>query len=190
MADGAGAARILLVDNDADVSAILTQCIEMRGHVCELAADGQEGLERVQRALESDAADVASAAAAIDVVLLDLRMPRLGGRELLAQLRPWLEERSACARAPRFIVVSGFISQEDRDFLEGEELVAQIFKKPFDFVELLAAVDAELAKARSAERAAATTDARRELHPGLRPDGARPQGESAEREVEGFSWEG
>lgn len=137
-------AKLLLVDNDPDVRAILQQCIEMRGHACSFACDGQDGLEQIQQALLC-AESQDESARRIDAVLLDLRMPRLDGRALLEELRPWCEERGLLARAPRFVVVSGFIGAEDREFLETEGLVARIFKKPFDFVELLDAVEEALA---------------------------------------------
>jgi DNA-binding NtrC family response regulator len=67
-------ARVLVIDDDPEVQAILTDLLTGRGHEVLTADDGEAGLARAQ----SDAPAI---------VLLDLRMPRLGGMDVLARLR-------------------------------------------------------------------------------------------------------
>lgn len=144
-------ARILIVDNDADVASVLTDLLVARGLTVVHAADGAEGLARMQASLEPEGEP-------IDLVLLDLRMPVLGGRELLDRLHAGLDARAEDApgapapHVPGILVLSGFIDHADRAALDEDPFVAQVFKKPFDFLELLGAIDAQLA-----QRAAAAT---------------------------------
>ncbi|MGC3996808.1 MAG: response regulator [Anaeromyxobacter sp.] len=67
--------RILIIEDDQDVREALAEAIRDAGVQVELATDGLDGLERLH------------AGAAPGAILLDLRMPRLGGEEFLRQLR-------------------------------------------------------------------------------------------------------
>jgi diguanylate cyclase (GGDEF)-like protein len=73
--DGVGTAgRVLVVDDARVVRAVVTRCLRSAGYHTEEAADGAEALRRL--ATES-----------YDVVITDLRMPLLGGLELLASVK-------------------------------------------------------------------------------------------------------
>jgi DNA-binding NarL/FixJ family response regulator len=76
MADVSGAVRVLVVDDDALVRAGL-----------EMMLDGAHGIEVVGQAADGDEVPDAIAAHAPDVVLMDLRMPRLDGITALGRLR-------------------------------------------------------------------------------------------------------
>ena len=62
--------RALVVDDDAEMRRLLTLFLEKEGYAVETADDGREALERARSARP-------------DLVLLDLRMPVLGGIEFL-----------------------------------------------------------------------------------------------------------
>ncbi len=66
--------RVLVIDDDAALRESLAETIEDLGHQPETAAHGEAGLVRI-------------AGGGIDAVLLDLRMPGLGGLEVLARIR-------------------------------------------------------------------------------------------------------
>ena len=71
-----GAARtILVIDDEEYLLEIIGESLGLRGHTCVLARSGEEGLE------------LAASRPAIDLVLLDLNMPGLGGVETLKALR-------------------------------------------------------------------------------------------------------
>jgi DNA-binding response OmpR family regulator len=72
--DGMSAARILVVDDDADIRNLVVQLLERAGHKVEQAPDGRSGL----RALH---------AAPPDLVLLDVSMPDLDGWQTLERIR-------------------------------------------------------------------------------------------------------
>ncbi|HVI56002.1 MAG TPA: sigma-54 dependent transcriptional regulator [Luteibacter sp.] len=66
--------RILVVDNEAKMRRILELSLKSMGHEVEQAGDGQEALAKIE-------------SGSFDLVLTDLRMPRLDGIGLLAALR-------------------------------------------------------------------------------------------------------
>ncbi len=66
--------RVLVIDDDAALREGLAETIEDLGHEPVRAADGEAGLAVI-------------AGGGVDAVLLDLRMPGLGGLEVLARLR-------------------------------------------------------------------------------------------------------
>jgi CheY-like chemotaxis protein len=67
-------ARILVVDDDPSVRALVRDVLEVEGHVVELAVDGYAALR-------------AFAAQRPDGVVLDVVMPGMDGHEVLARLR-------------------------------------------------------------------------------------------------------
>ena len=67
-------ARVLVVEDDPDLAALEADVLEERGHAVEIANNGKEALEAVQRA-------------APDIILLDMKMPVMGGREFAEEYR-------------------------------------------------------------------------------------------------------
>ncbi|NTU59546.1 MAG: sigma-54-dependent Fis family transcriptional regulator [Deltaproteobacteria bacterium] len=66
--------RILVVDDDAAVRRSLEMHLTRQGYAVETAVDGPSGVEK-------------GASAAVDVVLLDLRLPKMDGFEVLQELK-------------------------------------------------------------------------------------------------------
>jgi DNA-binding NtrC family response regulator len=66
--------RILVVDDDAAVRRTLEMHLVRRGYAVETAADGPSGVEK-------------GASEAVDLVLLDLRLPKMDGFEVLQELK-------------------------------------------------------------------------------------------------------
>jgi two-component system response regulator FlrC len=62
--------RILVVDDEEGIRSFLAESLELDGHQIEEAASGEEALERLR-------------AKSFDLVLTDLRMPGMGGMQLL-----------------------------------------------------------------------------------------------------------
>lgn len=111
-------ARLLVVDDDASVRAMLREYLEAHGFVIEEAAGGAQMRERLGAALP-------------DVVLLDLRLP---GEDGLALAR-WLREHHDVG------IVMVTASGDVVDRVVGLELGADDYiAKPFDPRELLARV--------------------------------------------------
>lgn len=70
--------RILLVDDSDSVRDLMARFLRDVGHV-DQACDGVEAVEKFKAALEADQG--------YDLVLLDILMPRMDGREALSAIR-------------------------------------------------------------------------------------------------------
>ena len=112
---------ILVIDDEDVVRDTACTVLESSGFrvICE--SDGPAGIERLRRE-----------GAAIDLVLLDLRMPRMGGDEAIGHLR---EVRPDV----RVVVTSGFDEQEVRGRF-AEWKISGVLKKPYTAEQLVAAV--------------------------------------------------
>jgi CheY-like chemotaxis protein len=71
-------ADVLVVDDDADIRAMLTLALELDGHVVRVAENGEAGIGALldERAAGKD-----------PVVLLDVQMPDIDGWEVLSRIR-------------------------------------------------------------------------------------------------------
>jgi signal transduction histidine kinase/CheY-like chemotaxis protein len=109
--------RVLLVDDEEVIRRPLARFLERRGAKVVEAADGEEALATIERVEP-------------DVILADLRMPRLGGAELHDHLR-----RSRPALAERVLFLSGDLSQLDDAGAHGVT-PARVLAKPVELREL------------------------------------------------------
>ena len=118
--------NILVIDDDTQIRSMLRRVLEREGYVVEEACDGLEGL-RIYR--ENPA----------DLVITDIIMPNKEGIELIKDL---LHEFPDI----KIIATSGGGNMPPQLYLGlAEGLgVDQVFAKPFDIKELLAAVKALL----------------------------------------------
>ena len=66
--------RILLIEDDAELVLVLERMLAGFGYAVDVASDGEQGLARY-------------AAGAVDLVLLDVGLPRIGGQEVLEHIR-------------------------------------------------------------------------------------------------------
>ncbi len=111
--------RVLVVDDDGGVRYTLREILESAGFDVDVAADGVEALERLQQT-------------PAQLVITDLRMPRMDGMDLLRKL-------VAQNPAPRVGVITAHGSE--RQAVEAVKAGAHdYFRKPFDNDELLAVV--------------------------------------------------
>jgi two-component system alkaline phosphatase synthesis response regulator PhoP len=127
-AEGAAAARrVLIVEDDPAMALALQDGFRFEGYAVLMAADGAEGLRLAQRS-------------EVDLVVLDLMLPRLDGLEVCRQLR--------AARSEVPILMLTARSQES-DKVQGLRLGADDYvTKPFSFGELMARVEALLRRSR------------------------------------------
>ena len=113
--------RILLIEDDTTAAAYVSRGLAENGHVCDLLADGIDGLFQATR--ES-----------YDVLVVDRMLPGLDGLSLVRALR------AAGRRTPvLFLTALGGID----DRVEGLEAGGDDYlTKPFAFAELLARINA------------------------------------------------
>jgi two-component system NtrC family sensor kinase len=109
--------RILVVDDEPHILHYMRATLESWGHRVEVATDGTEAVDR-------------ALAEPFDVIICDLRMPRLGGREMYQRL-----ERQHPDIADKVIFATGDTVRGDTlQFLEG--LGRPFLHKPFTLAEL------------------------------------------------------
>jgi CheY-like chemotaxis protein len=89
------ALRVLVVEDDADLSEMTVELLTLYGHTVESAADGPGALATATRG-------------DFDVVLLDLSLPGFSGLEVARLLRA-----SPAGARPYIIAMSGYSREED-----------------------------------------------------------------------------
>ncbi len=119
--------KVLLVDDESAITANLAPFLERAGFAVAVAADGEEALRQV-------------AGFAPDLVILDVLMPKLDGREVLRRLR----------RAGNWVPVIlltqvGESTERAMALMEGAD---DYLNKPFDPHELVARIRAVMRRAR------------------------------------------
>jgi len=124
--------RILVVDddpNDAELTLRALDRVSLRNAV-DIARDGQEALEYLERRGPFASRPVGDPA----VVLMDVRMPRLGGIEALERIKA----NPSLRRIPVVMLTS---SREESDVLRSYELGSNAYVvKPVAFEEYLEAI--------------------------------------------------
>ena len=121
--------RILVVDDEEYLREILGDSLKEEGYSIDTAEDGVEGLKKIS-------------AKTYDLVLLDIRMPRKDGLEVLHALK------KSDPTLP-VIIITGLASiDEIKDAIKSGAF--SVLKKPFDIEELLGLVEKALAKRRKA----------------------------------------
>ena len=118
-------ARVLLVDDEREFAATLTERLSLRGYEASTAFTAEEAIAAV-------------AASAPDVILLDLNLPGVRGVELLMTLRQLLPHGE-------IILLSGHLDLAEK--IEGVRIDAfGLLLKPVEMSELTAKIDAAQAK--------------------------------------------
>lgn len=115
--------KILIVDDAENVRYSLRISLEDEGYTVEEAVDGEQALAKLQ-------------AAAFDLVIADVWMPRLNGIDLLQRMR------AISPDTPVFVITGGAarIPIESTAAMARTWGAEQVFYKPFDNQELIAAI--------------------------------------------------
>jgi len=127
--------KLLLVDDETAITDNLAPFLRRSGFEVEVAADGEEALDRV-------------ASFQPDVVILDVMMPKIDGREVLRRLRGegnWTP-----------IILLTQVGEATERAMALEEGADDYLNKPFDPHELVARIRAVLRRMRPGERPLAT----------------------------------
>jgi two-component system response regulator len=123
---------ILLVEDNPDDVLLTQRAFAMSGVANEIAV-ARDGVEALELLLGHGGPAASSLPAGPELVLLDLKLPKIDGLEVLRRLR-------ADARTRRLPVVILTSSNEERDLVATYDLGANSFvRKPVDFEQFLAA---------------------------------------------------
>lgn len=113
--------KILIVDDDEDILHMLRQFFAMKGYLVYTARNGEEAIEKIQQDL--------------DIVMLDINMPRLNGIEVCKKIRSYVQ-------IP-ILFLTARIEEEDKInglMAGGDDYIT----KPFSLKELGARVEAHI----------------------------------------------
>jgi DNA-binding response OmpR family regulator len=105
---------ILVVDDDADFRSGLRMALEMKGYQVEEAANGEEALAKLMEKPPL-------------LVLLDLQMPVVNGREMLQRMRATQELKEVPV-----VIISGFGFEWEAELMGAQGYIG----KPFEPQEL------------------------------------------------------
>ena len=125
--------EILLVDDNPDDVALTLRALK-KSKVANDVVVARDGVEALDYVFGTGAHAGRNTRAQPQVILLDIKMPRMDGLEVLRRLR-------ADARTRHIPVVMLTSSKEDRDLIESYDRGANSFvRKPVDFLEFVEAV--------------------------------------------------
>ncbi|MEP7346511.1 MAG: ATP-binding protein, partial [Gemmatimonadaceae bacterium] len=114
---------ILVIDDEAPLRDLLQRIFSNRGHAVVTAADGPQAIRLAEQS-------------SFDVVVCDLRMPGMDGRDVINRLR----QLENCAKS-WFVLTTGDPTTQGSDFLIGDSPVDAILAKPFKLDALLGVVE-------------------------------------------------
>jgi len=116
---------ILVVDDEDALRTVLSSELTNEGYEVQSASDGDEAISELQKA-------------AFDLVLLDIKMPRLNGFEVLK----FIKEHHATSKV---VMLTGFADLKNA--IESKKLGADDFvSKPYDLVDLLTTIERVLSE--------------------------------------------
>lgn len=111
--------EILIIDDNEQITKMLTTFLELKEHKCTIANDGKEGLALVKENRH-------------DVILLDLAMPEFDGYSVIKDL----EENNMLKNHKIIVFTASTITQEELDDLVKRGVTSYILK-PIDIDVLL-----------------------------------------------------
>ena len=117
---------LLVVEDSDDTREILCALLQQLGAEVSVARDGREALQVMEKSHQ-------------DLVLCDLRMPRMDGYEFIRELH-----RGSSPLKPPVVAMSGLTSETERQRARVAGFEGHI-KKPFGEADVVAAVEAALA---------------------------------------------
>jgi DNA-binding NtrC family response regulator len=117
--------KILVVDDEDALRTVLSNELTSEGYDVSTASDGDEAISTIQKSL-------------YDLVLLDIKMPRLNGFEVLK----FVKEKHPKTKV---VMLTGFADLKNA--IESKKLGAEDFvSKPYDLVDLLTTIERVLSE--------------------------------------------
>ncbi|HET6458165.1 MAG TPA: response regulator [Nitrosopumilaceae archaeon] len=106
--------KILLIDDNGDITKMLSKYMTIKGHSCSVANDGQSGLSLIENQT-------------FDVIILDIAMPKFSGSDVIDELC-----KSGKIKNQNIVTLTASIlSGEVESTLKGKG-VHSCLKKPID----------------------------------------------------------
>lgn len=106
--------NILIIDDNCEITTMLSKYFTLKGHMCHVSNDGKHGLHMMENSQ-------------FNVVLLDLAMPDFSGRDLIDHLHDHGKMRNHTV----ITLTASSLSDIDATYLM-EKGVHSVLKKPID----------------------------------------------------------
>lgn len=129
--------HVLVIDDEADIREMMVEILKdhPKGLRVYESKDGSEGLSKIKNQQ-------------FDLVITDLHMPKMGGKELLQEMKALDKE----IRPKNFLVASGHV---DQDILKDSQGSISVLKKPYKAEDLVKYVDVILSSKKKSKAASA-----------------------------------
>jgi CheY-like chemotaxis protein len=120
--DRKSVASILIIEDERAIIALLTRVLAQAGHVVASAANGAEGIVKIERE-------------APDLIIMDISMPRLNGLDAMRLLKA-----SPATRRIPILALTSAVTAEDRK--EAYQAGCDAYEtKPFDLKRLMSRIE-------------------------------------------------
>jgi two-component system OmpR family response regulator len=106
--------KILLIDDNEDITKMLHKYMTIKGHSCSVANDGQSGLDLIEKQT-------------FDVIILDIAMPKFSGSDVIDQLC-----KSGKIKKQNIVTLTASILSDDVESTLKSKGVHSCLKKPID----------------------------------------------------------
>jgi two-component system, OmpR family, response regulator len=106
--------KILLIDDNSDITKMLQKYMTIKGHSCTVANTGQDGLDLINNQ-------------AFDVIILDIAMPTFSGNDVIDALH-----KSGKIKNQNIITLTASILTGDIEAVLKNKGVHSCLKKPID----------------------------------------------------------
>lgn len=110
--------QVLIIDDNTEITDMLSFYLEDNGYECIVVNDGKEGLEAIK-------------SQEFDLTLLDLAMPEFSGMDIIKSLK----QDNLLGKKKVVVLTASTLNQDDIDSLIGDG-VRTVLKKPISLDEL------------------------------------------------------
>ena len=119
--------RILIAEDDSDISESYKDALEARNHIVMLAENGEECLEIYNKELKRDQTEINNGdrkSTPFDAVILDYMMPRKDGMQVAKEILEINPKQ-------RIIFASAYVEETLEDTVKQLKQVVELMQKPF-----------------------------------------------------------
>ena len=119
--------RILIAEDDTDISESYKDALEARNHIVMLAENGEECLELYNKELKREQTEIENGerrGTPFDAVILDYMMPRKDGMQVAKEILEMNPKQ-------RIIFASAYVEETLEDTVKQLKQVVELMQKPF-----------------------------------------------------------
>jgi DNA-binding response OmpR family regulator len=120
--------KVLVIDDETNIRTLLNDILSLEGYEVILSDGGEEALNIIKENK-------------IDIIILDMMMPKASGQELYTSMKVVLEREGIPERVPPAIILTAYPGAESTQFLLMlESGIKKLLPKPFEIGELLSSI--------------------------------------------------